>query len=197
MPQPLPPSQPSASRYILTALATILVITTFILVGLNALNLQKRFTAPEGSPTATKGYQDGYLAARAKYSAMCPFVNQRTNTVTGVITATSANSFTITQNSLDTDPIVDGIGDERTIAITPQTQITKNTPKDPKKLAEEQAQFIASNKSLTTAVPPSPVIQEAMSIGDLRVGQSVLVQSTASDIRFESTIYAQTVTVKN
>lgn len=182
----------STSRYILTTLAVILVITAFILVALNALQLDKRFRS---SFKTGRGYTDGYLAARAKYQALCPAATQATTIISGRILSISSNSFIIEQDNLDTDPLVDGIDNARAIMVTPQTQIWMSTAKTPEQLAAEQNQFIEKIKTDPSTPPPSSVIQKMLSLADLAVGQYVVVNST-NDVRSLSTIEAASVALR-
>jgi hypothetical protein len=77
------------------------------------------------------------------------------------------------------------------------TQIVKITPKSPEQLASEQTKFIETSKTQRDAIPPSPVTQQTLTLKDVKAGQTVFVQSTMQDVRLESTIYAQTITVKD
>ncbi len=108
----------STSRYILTTLAIIIVITAFILVGLNALQLEKRLASSSfgkaGTVELNAKYVEGYLAARQKYQTMCPFANQPTYSLNGTVQSVNADgSLTILQESLESDELVDHVSDQR------------------------------------------------------------------------------------
>lgn len=178
----------STSRYILTALAIILVITTFILVGLNALNLQQRMSttsvlSPSGS--SNQGYVDGYKAARAKYAALCALPIDNVMSFSATVKAVSANELTVTALTLDTDPTVDGISNDRTITVSADTKIQKLTDKTPTEMAAETS----------ATVPPTPFKISQLQLKDLTVGETISI-SSATDVRLAPVITAQTITVR-
>ncbi len=180
----------STSRYILTALAIILVITTFILVGLNALNLEQRMRVgsafiPQAAAPSNQGYIDGYKAARAKYKALCALPIDTVMNFSGTIKSISANSLTVTALTLDTDPIVDGIGNDREVTITANTKIQKLTDKT----VEE---MMADNAATT---PPTPFKISQLQLKDLTVGQTISINS-ATDVRLAPVVTAETITVR-
>ncbi|MBP9863988.1 hypothetical protein KBC54_00875 [Patescibacteria group bacterium] len=179
----------STSRYILTALAIILVITTFILVGLNALTLEQRMRAGVSisNPTllSNQGYIEGYKAARKKYAALCAIPVDNVTSFSGTIQAINSNGFTVTALTLDTDSKVDGISDDREITMTSDTKIQKITDKTPAEMAAEDS----------AKAPPTPYNVTLLQLKDLTVGQTVTV-SSATDVRLEPVITATTITVR-
>ena len=200
MPQPQIQPPRSTSRYILTALAMIIVITAFILIGLNALQLEQRFSRISyGSVPFSgmmNGYRNGFMAARTKYQTICPMANQAVHALTGKIVDVSSDSLTIEQTSLVTDPDVDGISDTRTITLTPQTEIIRLQPKTPEQLSAEQANFIATMKTGKPTTPPSPVMRQVLTTKDLQIGQTVTIQSSMADIRLETNFPALVISVQ-
>lgn len=183
----------STSRYILTSLAVILVITAFILVALNAYQTQQgrgiRLGTPSGQ-TADQSYIQGYLAARSKYQAICPFAGGVAYTVTGAVEKVSSRTITLFQKSLDTDSLVDRVSDERTILLTPETVIQKQVPKSPEDISKE----IQAQKDKGLAPPPLPYTIQRLSVADLQQGQTITVQSS-SDVRLAPSITALTITL--
>lgn len=173
----------------MTALAIILVITTFILVGLNALNLQQRMSltsslSPSGS--ANQGYIDGYKAARAKYAALCALPIENVMNFSATVKAVNANGLTVTALTLDTDPKVDGISNDREITVTAETKIQKLTDKTPEEMSAE---------ANATTTPPSPFKITQLQLKDLTVGETITI-SSATDVRLAPVITAQAITIR-
>lgn len=181
--------QTSKSRYILTALAIILVITAFILVGLNALNLD-RLRVPsltKGGQDAQAAYVNGYLAARKKYQAMCPFATQTTLGFSGTVQQVSGNSLKVSADSLDTDPTVDGVDDVRTVTLAANATIQRNIPKSEADLARES--------SASPTLPPSTSTLTAIKLADIKKGDKISVTS-ATDVRLAATVIATSLVVQ-
>ncbi len=178
----------STSRYILTTLAIIIVITAFILVGLNALQLEKRLAS---SPFSTAGttelnakYVEGYLAARQKYQAMCPFANQPVYSLSGTIQSINADgSLTVLQDSLESDELVDHVSDQRWITVTPQTVIARSVAKSQEQFQKEMSEFNQRrNVGSMTATPPLPITETSVQLRDIPAGSHVRVESD-QDVR--------------
>lgn len=181
----------STSRYILTALSIILVLTAFILVALNAVQLERYVSSGKSLRQSSStdadggGYIAGYKAAREKYQMLCPLPVTNSLTLSGVIQSVSSNTLVVLAKNLDTDPIVDGISDERTILLSAKTKIQKLTPKTSEELAQ------ASNAG--TFVEPFQIT--VLNASSLKVGQLVSIQSD-SEVRFAAKITAITITVQ-
>ncbi len=178
--------QKSTSRYILTALAIILVITAFILVGLNALNIDQRMGLSLGKIQATSGqldqrYKDGFLAARAKYRSMCPTIITTGTMMSGTVTAVDASSLTVKQSSFDTDSDVDGVSDLRTVNITAQTKIQSQIAKLPQDFTREMAAYKPGLPGQFKA-PPMAYTVKSVNISDIKVGDKVDV-TAANNVR--------------
>lgn len=184
----------SKSRYILTGLAIIMTITAFILVGLNALNLQNLFTS--GS-MAGKSYKDGYLAARTMYTKMCPnIIRGESNSVSGVVLGVRSTELVIKQDSLDTNEAVDGVSDTRTIVIAEGTEIMRFEPKSDEQFQKESAAYREAMRSReAVARPPSPSTKVTMSLSEIKAGQRVTVTSD-TDLRLLETINAVSVVLQ-
>jgi len=176
----------STSRYILTALAIILVITAFVLVGLNALQLQNRNGGIIGlTSSADQNYKEGYLAARAKYQSICPNGATLTLGVTGTVTNVGNNELSLTQQSLDTDPRVDGISDTRTILVNASTTFVQYVDKTPEQISNELKSFVGS----ATTEPPSATTSKTISLSDIKPGSTVTVVAQ-EDVRLADHIQA-------
>lgn len=183
------PKSQSLSRYILTVLAIIFVATAFILVGLNALRLEQKI-----GTTAKENYVKGYLAARSAYASMCAFSSQETSQLTGQVQIVGASSLTLVQQSLDTDPIVDGVSNARTANVTSATVIQRVLQKSPEQLKAELDEY-AKLKNPKSPLP-SAVTYQRIKLSDIKQGDRVFVQS-ASNIRFLETFDATLIRVLN
>jgi hypothetical protein len=184
------PQRSSTSRYILTALAIILVITAFILVGLNALQLQRGNGLGLSllSKQTDEAYKEGYLAAREKYKTLCP-LPAATNILTGTVVSNDGTTMRVQETSLDTDPKVDGVNDIRTITLAPSATIVEIERKTPQQLAAENP--VATNKP---QVPANPFTQKTIHLTDITPGMTVAVQSQ-DDVRLAPSIVASTITL--
>jgi hypothetical protein len=188
-------STKSTSRYILTALAMILVITAFVLVGLNAMNLEQKFSLSldamkRNASQAQEEYNKGYAAAQAKYKNLCPMIGRDSDTIGGKILSVSADKITITQDTFDTDETFDGIPDTRTAIVTAATKIQLQSPKPTEQLSQEMSDF----KPASGNPPPSPFTISDIKLSDLKEGDRVSIKSD-QEIRLVSEFKALKVTV--
>ena len=187
----------SASRYILVSLAIILVITAFILVGLNAWQQQQGkppiISNPFSQQTVNDAYAKGYLAARAKYAELCPQV-QTVGTTSLIATITSINGgqLKVTPTNLDTDPIVDHVANIRTITIDSSTQMQKQLQLTPDEVSKQLQAFADQIKKNPTATPPSNMTLSTFA--DFKVGQTIQIQSS-KDVRLLETIPATSILI--
>lgn len=194
--------QKSTSRYILTALAVILVVTSFILVALNALELDKRWKIglPDSMTAASdarEGYVEGYLAAREKYSRICVTNPSGGLGLAGTVESNDGKILKVRQQSFDTDPFVDGVSDVRTVTIDAKTVVRRQTTKSPEELQKEFETFKpapASAETLPPPEPPRPVGYATISLKDIKNGQRVFVEADG-DLRTADNIVAKTITV--
>lgn len=172
-------STKSTSRYILTALAIILVITAFVLVGLNALNMQNKLGLPLGtSNQAREQYKLGYQAAREKLKAICPMVERHSETISGTVTAVSADRLAILQDTFDTSEAIDGVPDTRVAIVSAATKLQLQTNKPQDQLNREMTAF----KPAPGATPPSPFIMTSAKLSDIKAGDKVMITSD-KDVR--------------
>jgi hypothetical protein len=181
-------NQPSASRYLMTTLAIILVITAFILVALNAFQIQTNPFRIMVKKTAEHGYVDGYLAARKNYQAICPLAGQPTNFFTGVVQSVSGQNVVVVEQSLETDPLVDHISNTRTVAVDANTIIQSSVTKSADEIAQDLKALQDSLKK--GGVVPAPSNSVSATLSDIAPGQSVYIQSD-QDVRLLSTIPAK------
>ncbi|MDQ7814829.1 MAG: hypothetical protein RDU25_03450 [Patescibacteria group bacterium] len=180
--------QKSTSRYILTALAIILVITAFILVALNALDINTPLPNPlAGGKSAEDAYREGFLKAREKYAAICPMIGLDSDIISGKVTSVAGDSVVIEQTTFGTDETIDGVSDLRTIKNTATTKVVKIVPKDQAKFHEELSAFKPTAEGNT--IPPSPTSLQAASFSDIKVGDTIRITSD-KNLRLEAEITA-------
>ena len=177
----------STSRYILTALAIILVITAFVLIALNALTIQQG-----GTPflSGANQYKAGYLAARARYQTMFPSLAQPITTLNGTVADVLDNGLYIQATNVDTDMTADGLDDHRTVLTTDATVIQKITNKDPGIFAQEM-----SDAAKNGTPPPQPFTAQTMKLSEINVGDAVSV-SVSEDARTNGQVTATTINVR-
>lgn len=184
-------STKSTSRYILTALAIILVITAFVLVGLNALDMQNKLGLNlGGSNQAREQYKLGYQAAREKLKASCPMVERHSETISGTVTAVSGDKLTFLQDTFDTSEIIDGVKDTRVATVSAATKLQLRTNKPQDQLSKEMAAF----KPAPGATPPSPFITTSARLSDIKAGDKVIITSD-KDLRLVAEFPALSVDV--
>jgi len=185
-------SHASTSRYILTALSIILVITAFILVGLNALEIQKggslfSFGAPS---QAQLKYRAGYLAARAREQTLFPAIAMPITILNGTITNLTSDGFIINATNVDTNKIADGLDTRRNVKLTSTTVIQKVISKSPKDFAKELAAGVKLDKTL-----PRPFTTQTIRASNLSVGENVTVM-ISKDARTNGTVTALTINIR-
>ncbi|MBI5654725.1 hypothetical protein HZC53_03690 [Candidatus Uhrbacteria bacterium] len=189
-------SNASTSRYILTALCIILVITAFILVGLNALNIENRLGIKIlPSPTNAQlqeQYKKGYLAAREKIAPLCPMVNRSGNSLSGTVKSVSGNTLTVEQKTFDTDETVDGVSNIRKVTLSANTPIQLLASKPQDVLSKELADFKPDPKNPSN--PPSPFTITTIRVSDIKVGDAVTITSN-KDLRLMAEFAATMVQV--
>lgn len=183
----------STSRYILVVLCVAVVGTSLVLVALNALVKQpgsklafqsgaSLTSCPAGD--ATTAYKNGYNAAREKLRASGLLTTPVSNNIlSGTVVAVGTDTLTVKQNNLDTDPIADGIPDERIVTVAAGTPIYFDTIKTAFEMQRELA-------ALKPGTPPPVASTRTMAkLSDIQVGQTVYVESK-QDVRLLSSIPA-------
>ena len=183
-------SNASASRTILVGLAIVLVITAFVLVGLNALRPAPAKIS-SGDPYA-QGFQD----ARAMYQNLYPQVAQQSDATSLVATVQSnnGNSLTVLASSLDTDERIDGVSNTRTITLDANTKIQSTAPKAPDQFAKEMQSYLAKNSTSSATTPPAQFTFTNLKASDIKPGDVIIVQSNQS-VRLLSSIPATSINV--
>lgn len=150
----------STSRYILTALSIILVITAFILVALNAIQIQKR-------PGAVPAVSNGPLQIKTNVT-----------TVGGTIQAVNGSSFTMKLDQLNGQVVAANVNDVRTVMVSASTSVMSMEQKAPAEFQKEMSAYSASLKTpLKPGSPmrtiPLPYINKKLTLSDLKAGMSV------------------------
>lgn len=186
----------SASRHILVSLAIILVITAFVLVGLNAW-LEQHGKAPLISNPFTQksiddAYARGFQNARTKYQQLCPQLAAASPKMfVGIVTSVSGQHLSVKPTNLDTDATVDHVPDIRAITISADTTIQKQLFLTPGDLAK-QAKDAADKQKAGSVIPPS--MSASSTFADLKEGQTVQIVSD-QDVRLLSTIPAVSILI--
>lgn len=186
--------QKSTSRYILTALAIIVVVTALALVALNAFDLENRLgwnmlRINSGGQALADKYREGYLNARAAYAQICPMVNRQGSTITGKIISLNKDTITIQQDYFDTDPLIDKVEQNRVASINKNTVFVLSTQKTAEQLARETSDFKPG-----TGTPPSPAVAREITFSSLKAGDRVTIESDR-DLRTAAVFTAVKVTV--
>lgn len=176
--------QKSASRYLLTALASILVITAFLLIGLNAFRLEGML-GQKPKKTLAQAYAEGYRTARQTIASQNPIMALSQTSMLGEVISNNGSSLVVMQKNLDTNPAVDGISDERTIIVDTKTLIERSVSKPTDQFLKE----LSAIKDVSSSKPPSNVTLSVIRLSDIKVGETIRVES-ANDLRLMSSIPA-------
>ncbi|MBI4139020.1 hypothetical protein HY479_02610 [Candidatus Uhrbacteria bacterium] len=182
----------SYSRYLLTVLCVAVVITTLVLVGLNAWLTQPSGLSLNGlgfNPDAERqaGYKEGYNAARDRLSTagLCALPVEST-VLTGSVMAVEQGLVIVVQESLDTDPLADGVPDERVVRIGPETKIFIQKEASPDELAAASA---------TPDTAPIPVGRTAAKWTDIPTEGGRVRVSANEDIRLKEEFTAREIVI--
>lgn len=175
----------STSRYVLVALCVVVVLTTLALVIMNYWTKNSGMPALDqvlSGQTYEDGYKAGFLAAREKFSKT-PVLPQgmEVKSVFGEVKTVNKDSLTVLVTSLDTDPMVDGVSDTRTVNINKDTKIFKQISLS---VDEFRNKMDAWNQSDKSQPMPQPFKEVAMSLSDLKAGTKVTITSN-EDVRLK------------
>ena len=108
----------SYSRYVLVALCIAVVFTALVLVALNAWMKQPGENMVFKGSGYTDGYRDGFNAAREKMKIVAGSdILEDATSSNGEVISVSSDRLVVKQTSLDTDPVVDGVDNERTVTL--------------------------------------------------------------------------------
>lgn len=192
----------SLSRYILVVLCIAVVFTALVLVVLNAWVNNKKLSVPSmgiaavdqlmNGQTYEDGYRTGYLAAREKFKTIPVSSSDAAVTgLSGTIISLGNGIITIKAESLDTDPLVDGVSDLRKISVPTSTKITIRTFLSPEK-QNELAEKWRDNGMLNDEPSPLPYTDDAVKLSDLKVGMQISV-SASENIRLKESFAAASI----
>ena len=129
--------------------------------------------------TSKGGYQEGYDAAHKKLlaSGLVPQIQSDVRTLSGTVKAVDGNTLTLDVEYHPLDPLDETTyPTERVVTVGKDAKITQVDAKDPAQFqAEMQAfqQAIAKGEQATT--PPSQIVEKAISLADLKPGDTVMV----------------------
>jgi len=195
-------TQGSLARYILVVLCISIVFTTLVLIALNAWTTNNKLSLmslntqsteqPVGGRSYEDGYRAGYNAAREKLKNKPPIIGPSFY-ITGQIVSIGNNLLTVKETNLDTDEIVDGVSDIRTVNITTSTKIVLRQQIDQKTF---QSQMNDWQKSSHNTPPPLPFTEKNIAFSDLKVDHQVSVRAN-EDIRLADKFDALQVVVND
>lgn len=192
-------NQVSLSRYILVILCVSIVFTALTLIVLNSWVQNKRLSDLTSNvpglnqltgKTFEDGYKAGYLAAKEKYRSVPPTPEGvAVLSLMGTINSVDGQQLSVTATSLDTDPTVDGVPNERTIVVSTSTSIVLRTNLSAQDFTKKMEEWNKSEDK-TKVTPPTPYTEKSLSISDLKPGQTISVTSN-EDLRLLTTIKAK------
>ncbi|MCI0478929.1 hypothetical protein L0Y59_00075 [Candidatus Uhrbacteria bacterium] len=170
-------------------LCIAVVGTALVLVALNAWMNQQGGNAIF-KDRYTDGFKEGYTEARQRMAgAGCILNPEGPNRLRASVKAVLEDSLIVEQMSLDTHPDVDRVSDERTVTISPETKIVRYTDKSGEQLAQEMRAYVLEQADSTQA-PPSPFIEETLSLSDIKAGDVISIVSSI-EVRLAENIPAQ------
>lgn len=143
------------------------------------------FTGCETKPTYEDGYIKGFKDARdAAIDAGLP-VNMESRVLTGTVLDVGQDSLKIDVQGLVMDELVDGVGTERTVIITDDTEIVKFEEKDIEQFFKEQEEFDKALSEFDPETnggqppePPSNLNEASKKLTDLGIGDRVKVEAS-------------------
>ena len=128
-------------------------------------------------------YQAGFDAARAKLeqSGLLRPEPAEIFTLSGKILTITQNKITLKADPTVANPLAEQAPEERTITITPDTKIIKQTAKSPDEFAAEFEKYRKDTANLkpdeTPPAPPSAFTTEELKLSDLKAGDNISVTS--------------------
>lgn len=174
-------------------LCVSVVGTALILVALNAwmnpggISSRKTLLSEISDEGIEAAYAEGYNAARdrfrtAAFISFDPSIKQ----LTGTVVKNGSGKLVVKQTNLDTDPVVDGVSDERTVKLAADAKVYKETPKTSEQMNKELASFNTEKEGVE---PPSPYTRTSIKLSDIPTGATVRV-TTDSPVRLLEQITA-------
>lgn len=189
----------SYSRYLLVVLCLSIVCTAIILIALNTYTVSKRgnvgLVSTSSDTQIVDAYKEGFEAARSRFAQYGLGVIGETNILIGRVQSTSGGKLIVSQENLMTDALVSGISDDREVAITGSSKITRSTAKSTTQLAAEQEAFAKLPPS-PSLQPPLPTIQSTIRVSDIKVGDRVIVTAQENDITALGSVTAVSISVQ-
>jgi len=176
-------------------LCVAVVGTALILIALNAWMKQP------GSPLAVidryqVGYEQGYNDAREQLRTTGLLLpSEETRSFNGTIVSVGDGSLVVRQTSLDTNPRVDDVPDERTVIVTSSTKVVRQTDKDSVDLEKELKAYDAAVKTDPEIPMPDAVVSTDMKLSDIPVDARVTVYAD-EDVRLLEQVVATRVVVQ-
>lgn len=148
------------------------------------------------------GYARGAVAIKTSYApkiaeveAMLPPVPSTIQSLTGTVQAINGATLTLqVASGTFVDPFLADFPTTREVTITTTTNITSMTPISSTELQEEMQAYVEQLKKSTSTseeiTPPSSFTKTAISISDIKVGDTVII--TASDNILSASSFAAT-----
>ena len=128
-------------------------------------------------------YQAGWDAARTKLeqSGLLRPEPEEIFTISGKISAVAQNKITLKADPTVTNPLAEQAPEERTITISQQTKIIKQTNKAPDEFAAEFEKYRQDTANLqpgeTPPEPPTAFTTEELKLSDLKNGDNISITS--------------------
>ena len=191
---PLPKlSKPASALKILIIATAVVVLVLAVLLAGSFLN----FSCPLGLLTNQNSYEAGWQAANQKLeeSGLLRPEQEEVFTISGIITGVFENQITLKSDPVVVNPLAMQAPESRTVTITEETKIIRQTPKTREKLMAEEEKWQSEMDKLKPEdaafppSPPSPYIEEEIKLSDLKTGDKISVTSN-QNIKFATTLEA-------
>jgi hypothetical protein len=195
---PLPKfSKPASALKIALIVVSAIIVVLAALLADSVLNLN----CPLGLITGQENsYEAGWLAASQKLEES-GFLRPEPNeifTISGTVTQISGKQIILKADQTVINPLAAQAPESRTVTVTSQTKIIKQTPKTPEQLSAGDEKFRNEMEKLepgaTPPSPPLPYVEEEIKSSDLKIGDRISVTSSV-DIKFATTIEAVQINV--
>ncbi len=179
-------------------------LTVGLVIGYAACKYGTTSTAP-GKGLLSDGYSQGYAAAKDKLERSGVLVPEpkELRHLTGTVTNVGESSFTVTVDDQVLNPLVTDVPLTREVVIDANTKINVRSPRDPAAVAKELQAFKkpvlapptgSATPPVTDIAPPSQFETAIGSIGDVKVGMHVQIETTG-DVKAQPKFAAATVSL--
>lgn len=174
-------------RTVLGALCAVVVLATAYLIG---------FANGQGEREAL--YESGYQAAweeankRIIAAGLVPDEPTQLLMISGVVSGVSDSTLTMTSDPVSANPLSPQGPEVRLITLTSTTVIVERVNKTPEEISADEIAFsqeLSRNPEGSTVDVPIPYTERQISIADIAVGDTILVESTV-DIAYATDITA-------